>query len=125
MKTKEALRWIPAIVWYAVIFWQSSLSRVPGAEVGEKIAGANFAALAHVLEYGAMAFFIAVALRLTTRIFRVWLGVFLLTATLGALDELHQAFVPGRLADIRDLGWDILGAGLALGAWRILRTKLR
>ena len=72
-----------------------------------------------------MAFFIAIALRLTNRSFRVWLGVFLLAATLGALDELHQAFVPGRVADIRDLGWDILGAGLTLGTWRILRTYFR
>jgi len=125
MKTKETFRWVPAAVWYAIIFWQSSLSRVPGVEVGEKIAGANFAALAHVLEYSAMAFFIAIALRLKNRSFIVWLGAFLLTATLGAMDELHQGFVPGRLADIRDLGWDILGAGLALGTWRILGTKLR
>ena len=34
----------------------------------------------------------------------------------GALDELHQAFVPGRTASSIDLGYDFLGAALALTA---------
>ena len=34
----------------------------------------------------------------------------------GALDELHQAFVPGRTASSLDLGYDFLGAALALTA---------
>ena len=116
------------MVWFAVIFWQSSLSRVPGVELGERVAGANFATLAHVAEYSVMAVFIAIALRLANRSLMVWLGAFLLTTTLGAVDELHQAFVPGRVADIRDLGWGLLGVGLILGPWciwRILGVKLR
>jgi VanZ family protein len=43
----------------------------------------------------------------------------------GATDELHQMFVPGRTADIFDLGADAAGAALGLiacGAWNIIRN---
>ncbi len=44
----------------------------------------------------------------------VWFGV-LLTSAIGLLDELHQAFVPGRDADVLDWLADTLGG--VLGAW--------
>ena len=45
---------------------------------------------------------------------RAALGVFLVVLGIGVLDELHQAFIPGREADIRDLLADAAGAALAL-----------
>ncbi|MCA9535117.1 MAG: VanZ family protein [Myxococcales bacterium] len=39
------------------------------------------------------------------------LGVFLATA-FGVTDELHQSFVPGRSAELLDIGADALGASL-------------
>ncbi len=42
----------------------------------------------------------------------------------GVSDELHQAFVPERECDVKDVAADALGAGAAagaLGAWSIIR----
>jgi len=44
-------------------------------------------------------------------------------AVFGALDEIHQAFVPGRNPDFGDLGWDVTG-GLA-GSLAYLLLALR
>ncbi len=41
----------------------------------------------------------------------------LLAAAYGATDEFHQSFVPGRGADVLDVGIDALGAALGVGAW--------
>ena len=40
---------------------------------------------------------------------------FLLAATWGVLDEIHQSTVPGRFASWTDISLNLLGAGLALG----------
>ncbi len=45
----------------------------------------------------------------------------------GATDEFHQSFVPGRGADVHDLGADAVGAaigGIALWAWGIIGPVL-
>ena len=42
------------------------------------------------------------------------LAVLALAIGLGFIDELHQAFVPGRVASLVDLGYDSLGAALFL-----------
>ncbi|MCY3731217.1 MAG: VanZ family protein, partial [Rhodospirillaceae bacterium] len=58
---------------------------------------------------------------------RITVGAVLLAVTLtvayGLTDEIHQAFVPGRTPELRDLAADALGAsaGAALGwAWSIV-----
>jgi VanZ family protein len=51
-----------------------------------------------------------------------------IAAGYGASDEFHQRFVPGRTADLADLGADALGAAAALGVvWlsAILRRSAR
>lgn len=34
-------------------------------------------------------------------------------------DEFHQAFVPGRQCSLLDVGWDLVGAVIALGLIRL------
>ncbi|MEM9861948.1 MAG: VanZ family protein [Myxococcota bacterium] len=81
----------------------------------------------HFIEYAILAFFCAHAARGT------WPNRSLLrTAAFGALiavlfglsDELHQAFVPGRTAELLDLVADGLGAVAGAGA-RVLLDPIR
>jgi VanZ family protein len=44
----------------------------------------------------------------------------LLTVAVAGADELHQTFVSSRTGQMRDVGWDSLGATLALAARRLV-----
>lgn len=50
--------------------------------------------------------------------------VLLISFVYGALDELHQFFVPNRVADIFDFGKDAAGSLIGLGFFGLVR-KLR
>jgi VanZ family protein len=52
----------------------------------------------------------------------LWLA-FTLTALYALSDEIHQSFVPGRVADVRDLGLDLLGAVVGLWLWAKMRKR--
>ena len=121
------LRWAPLAVWGALIYTSSGSSAnaapatqhmfvfllVPDSysfDLAEfRFHTGAFAVLA-VLAYRVL----AVHLRWRQR----WLvaTAAAVAAGYGALDELHQAFVPGRTASSIDLGYDFLGAALALTA---------
>lgn len=67
------------------------------------------------------------------RLHRVWPSLyrrgmrnaFGLTAGYGCLDELHQAFVPGRTASVADCLADGFGAAIALSLLHVWRTRQR
>jgi VanZ family protein len=68
---------------------------------------------AHFLAYGTLAFFVAHAALRTGhagRRLRVWAFAVYTAVLWGLLDEVHQAFVPGRSPDVVDLLADGLGA---------------
>ena len=69
---------------------------------------------AHFLAYGTLAFFIARAALRTGHPQRLRVWAFAVHAALlwGMLDEVHQAFVPGRSPDLVDLCADGLGASV-------------
>jgi VanZ family protein len=114
--------WLPAIAYMATIVIASSqptpafdMGYVPLRDKG-----------VHFIEFGVLAILIAYAL--TTRrtsagepltvaaIAKLALWAIALTTIFGYLDELHQAFVPGRNSDALDLLADFLGsiAGTAI-----------
>ena len=121
------LHWAPMLLWGALIYSSSGSSANTGPETPHmftfllvpdsysfdlaefRFHTGSFAVLA-VLAYRVL----AVHLRWRQR----WLVVAAaaVAAGYGALDELHQAFVPGRTASSIDLGYDFLGAALALTA---------
>ena len=69
----------------------------------------------HVGSFGILALLLYRALQPTLRTFRYpVLAVLALAIGFGFIDELHQAFVPGRVASLVDLGYDSLGAALFL-----------
>jgi VanZ family protein len=47
-------------------------------------------------------------------------AAFLITVGFAGADELHQTFVASRTGQARDVGWDSLGATLALAARRLI-----
>lgn len=101
--------WVPAVLYMGLIWTLSSMSldlpsidRVPLRDKG-----------VHFLEYGGLGFLLAHAT------FRTWprhsrlrtaaLAI-LITVLWGVLDEMHQAFIPGRSPEALDVVADACGA---------------
>ena len=105
-----------------LIFVLSSMSRLPpGAERVDD-------GVAHALEYGVLA-----ALLLRGLADASWQGVtggaawlsVLLAVLYGVTDELHQAFVPERTAEVADLTADAVGAMVAAGLIRTWQSVVK
>jgi VanZ family protein len=124
VSSTRAWLWGPVFVYMAAIFFVSGMPEPPSPPGLSDKTG-------HFAAYGGLAL---TALRATSggalagvqpaTVAAAW-GI----ATLfGASDEFHQRFVPGRTADLADLGADALGAAVAMGvAWvsAILRRSAR
>jgi VanZ family protein len=116
--TRVLFAWAPAAVYMALIWGISSMSApsfpielFPLRDKG-----------VHATEYGVLAFFLAHACRRTWPAHawsRVGLAAVYLTVLWGFLDEVHQAFVPGRSADVLDLAADSIGACAGAAARRM------
>ncbi len=116
--------WGPVIVYMAVIFYVSSLHEAPLPKgMSDKSA--------HWLGYTGFSVTIARALAggLGRRIAASTAMVAVLIAVAyGVSDEFHQMFVPGRSAELADLGADALGAivgAAACWAWGIISVRSR
>ncbi len=125
---RVALAWSPALAYMALIWWLSSIPielPLPSIPWRDKAA--------HVIEYGILAVLVARAVRGTWPALshaRALLLAVAITAGWGYLDEMHQAFVPGRDANAFDLLADVIGAllGTALygaGSWLLARKRRR
>jgi VanZ family protein len=113
---------MPVVIYMAAIFYQSSLSDVPGTDGIPDF-------YLHRIGYAGLAL---TTLRATAG--GRWTGVTLsaaalawfITTTYAVTDEWHQTFTQGRSAEIRDVGNDAVGAlaavGLA-GAWGIMKRN--
>jgi VanZ family protein len=109
--------WAPVVVWAGLIFFVSSIpDHRPAGSTG--LPELMSRKLAHLVEYGVLAFFVARALTgMGWAIRRVW-AVGLLACVLYAVsDEVHQSFVPGRFGKVRDVVLDSLGAVLVLSVY--------
>jgi VanZ family protein len=111
--------WAPALSYMLLIWALSSIptqfdfTRVPFRDKG-----------VHFVEYGTLSVLLSHAARGTWRGLRP-LSVFMLAALIttlwGVLDEIHQAFVPGRVSDVLDVAADGLGAVLGAGLYLLFR----
>lgn len=109
VRRSQPLWWLPALGIMAAIWWLSSGSDTPGPPLRHPLDWA-----AHFTAYFALAYALG---RATGR--REWALV--LAAWFGALDEVHQAFVPGRDAGVTDWLFDLAGSGL--GGWLATRGQ--
>ncbi len=112
------LAYLPALSWYAFIYWLSSHPKLPGPE--DKLLEFVWFKTAHAIFYAILA---VLTLFGTLMVFGqpknksekiLFLGVFLVVAALAVFDELHQAFVPGRHPMARDVVIDSLAAAAVL-----------
>ena len=112
--------WGPVAGTMAAIFVLSSMPSVPGPGFphADKVG--------HVGLYAVLTWFVVRALG-DGDVRRAgpgeWAAAAVLAIAYGATDEMHQAFVPGRVASWADLGADAIGAALtavARGAWSII-----
>ena len=115
--------WLPVAAWMAAIYYGAGMSSVPGP------ASAISDTVLHMTGYAGLAL---VTLRATAR--GRWSGVTagalaaaLVIATVHGLTvEWEQMYVPGRFAEWRDVGNDVLGALLGLipaWAWSKIRSE--
>ena len=83
----------------------------------------------HLIEYGVLAAFIYEALTERASHGRhvpaPALTALLLTALVGVLDEVLQAFIPGRVFDPLDILFNVLAAGMAIAASALIRWAAR
>jgi VanZ family protein len=119
---ERLLRWLPVLGWMALIFLLSAQPDLPHPASGWL--DLLISSAAHVFLFGVLALLLGWTLGPGRRGLVVALA---LTALYALSDELHQAFVPGRHADPRDLVCDLAGAALALALlawWRRRGTAL-
>lgn len=113
-----------SVAWAAVIFYLSSRSTLPIPSLfpmQDK--------LMHIVAYGVLGFLVSGARSLpslpASATGFLWKSV-LLCGLYGLSDEIHQAFVPGRDADVYDLCADVAGALIgSLIMIRLLRHATR
>ena len=80
----------------------------------------------HFVEYGTLGALLSHALRATYprwRYVNVWLLAALATTLWGAIDEIHQAFVPGRNSDVGDLIADAVGALVGAAVYLVVQHR--
>ncbi len=115
-----------AVAYAAAIFILSSFPVPPPAEV---VAVALGDKTLHAVEYAGLALLLALAAGAAKPEWRGKAALLALAVAVvyGASDEFHQAFVPGRVADVFD--WLLDSAGALVGAavgWLLLgRATLR
>ena len=78
-------------------------------EFAERIRDVMWDKSIHFLYFGTMAFLLWIGVKK-----RAPLAVWAVVALIGAVDEIHQAYVPGRTSDINDWLADGFGAAVAL-----------
>jgi VanZ family protein len=103
----------PVILWGMLIFVISSLPGV--SQPFTKIPYLD--KVAHFFEYGVFAFLMSRAFYFSEskpRIIRALVLSFIFCALFGALDEIHQLFIPGREQSVKDFFADIAGILAAL-----------
>jgi VanZ family protein len=94
---------------------QVDFSRVPLRDKG-----------VHFVEYGTLSVLLTHALRSTApqrNVFVTWALAALITTVWGAIDEIHQAYVPGRFSDVGDLIADTCGAATGALLYLLLRRR--
>jgi VanZ family protein len=112
------LRWVPSMIWMAVIFYFSSRT---GNDLGGWLDGIRqWLPFMEGFDWGHFVSFCILAwtylygldrgeLRLRSKVLAV-----LLCLLYGLTDEYHQSFVPGRTPDVMDLRNDTIGAAVGM-----------
>lgn len=123
MSGKTTLRWAFALIYMAGIhLWTATSGRNPSSPMPFGVDK-----IVHLCEFGLLAWLLW---RPWREVFDHWTEgkvaffILILTALNGAVDELHQLFIPHRTATWADLAADVAGGGAAV-LWCLHREKAR
>jgi VanZ family protein len=113
-------RWLPPLIWAAVIFLFSSFPTTRASEIHWK----DFIVkkTAHIIEYAVLVMLSYRALKISG-VEKKKSGYYSIFASMlyGLTDEFHQSFTPGRDPQLRDVFFDTIGAVLAIYyIWNLL-----
>jgi VanZ family protein len=122
--TEWRRRWAPVVLWLAV---QLLLTSLPGNDLPDVRLPLHFDWVVHAGMYGTQGVLLARACMMgmlfsERPMQRVLMLVAALSA-LGALDELHQLFIPGRSAEVMDWVMDTIGGAAGVAAGTFLMTR--
>jgi VanZ family protein len=113
MDSGKIWRWLPVALWLALIFTMSSIPL--NGHVVRLFRHQD--KLIHVIEYGILGCLLARAVFVPRAlIYRYW-GCIGVAVLVGAADEIHQSFIPGRMMDWKDLLADTTGALIFVWLW--------
>lgn len=131
-------RWLPVLLWAAVIFIASANSNpykvLPArwiepcfsTEAGSPSCAELLGRVFHTGEYAILAILISRALIWHRNLrFSNLLFVLGLVELFALSDEIHQLYVPGRAFQLLDLALDLLGGGVGLMLYVLIRKYLQ
>jgi len=110
--------WLPVLAWMGLIYFLSAQPDLPHPE--GSVLDLVLSSAAHVAMFAILGF---LAMRAFGKSRRGWLAALFLAVVYAILDEVHQAFVPGRTPDPWDVVCDVAGALLAVWAWSRLPIR--
>jgi len=103
---KRLLAYTAPVIWMTFIFVLSAQPSLPGPQAYWQ--DFLLKKLSHMLVYGVLYILWFNAMNFSGKPKR-YLLPFLFTISFAISDELHQIFVPGRMATLRDIGYDTVG----------------
>lgn len=110
-RSRRRLYFALLVVWVALTFLLTSIPN-PGVRFPFRFADKAV----HMVIYGVMGFLCALWRRESgLPVGRAVVEALLFSAAVGAVDEVHQHWIPGRSAELLDWSADVLGGGF--GAW--------
>ncbi len=115
---KKWMVYFPLIIYWIILFTATTLpgSDLPNMHVSDKIE--------HFSAYFILAVLLNLAMMFQNKYLlikrKAWLFTLLIILSYGALDEIHQLFIPGRDCELLDWVSDSSGSLLGVGLVRIL-----
>jgi VanZ family protein len=112
---KKILLFLPAILYYALIFLLSSMSFILEGQISIPFLDKGI----HLVEFGLLGFFLSLGYFLSLKSsLRIKSSLTLASGImLGCLDEIHQYFVPNRSFEVMDMVADSIGILIGLVAF--------
>jgi VanZ family protein len=115
---KKYFVYLPLTLYWLLILTLTSLpgQDMPDIKINDKIE--------HFIAFGGLGFLLHLSLRIQNRFSFIkkfpYLFAFIFVSLYGALDELHQLFIPGRSCDINDWIADSIGAIIGISVMFVL-----
>ena len=120
---RQLSSWVPVIAWAALIF---ALSAQPDLRLASDVV-VDFVIrkVGHMAIFGILALLLWLALATTTALRPPWAWALMITVVYAISDELHQGIVAGRGPSAGDVGFDAIGAVLAVASASVLVARSR